>query len=70
MLTKILGLFQKTKSSLTKASKVWPTTSAELSKEKFYANSREIIDKSTAITYLGSCFAFEIANWLQKNQYN
>ena len=38
--------------------------------ELLYADTLEFIDRKTAITSIGSCFAMELAYWLQKNGYN
>ena len=38
--------------------------------ELVYAKCHKLITKSTPITSFGSCFASEVAFWLQKNEYN
>jgi len=52
----------------------WPrydeTDKRQLGSLKMVARKRPILDKSTPIVSLGSCFAIEIARWLQTNGYN
>ena len=45
----------------------WPTS---LANELFWARSTPFIDRNTRIVSMGSCFAVEIAWWLQENKYN
>ena len=39
-------------------------------KEKIWSRRNPIVSRQTSITSLGSCFAIEIAKWLQKNHFN
>lgn len=55
--------------------KSWPNKSLngdgrQLSNELFLADSMAFIDKKTPIVSMGSCFAVEIARWLQTHGYN
>lgn len=45
----------------------WP---ASLADELFWAQPHRFIDHATPIVSMGSCFAVEIAQWLQENGYN
>ena len=52
----------------------WPrydeTDKRQLGSLKMVARKEPILDKSTPIVSLGSCFAIEIARWLQTNDFN
>ena len=55
-------------------SHVWPSYEEKdqrtLSGELFTSKDNKFVTKSTKIVSLGSCFAVEIAKWLQRNNYN
>ena len=52
----------------------WPDTTRDsarcVSRELFWARRKAFITKQTKIVSLGSCFAIELAKWLQNNGYN
>jgi len=57
------------------ANQDWPNPNSQfhhrtMDDELVYSHRNEIISKNTKITSLGSCFAAEVAYWLQKNSYN
>lgn len=56
--------------NLSGTSNKWPSTGSELSNELFCKKNINLIDKTTPIVSMGSCFAIEIAKWLQYNHYN
>jgi hypothetical protein len=53
---------------------IWPrydeSDSRKLSNVSFAARRMQVITKTTPIVSLGSCFAIEIARWLQVNKFN
>jgi len=55
-------------------SHMWPSYEERdqrtLCEELFFSKRKGFVNKSTKIVSLGSCFAIEIAKWLQRNSFN